>query len=179
MLATAFLPQSHDPSISNNPGILYPLSSTLSYNRLSTSHKAFAIALAVSKEPTSYAQALTDPLWQVAMKAEIDALQANNTWVRTKLPPGKVPIGCKWVYKIKLKVDGFVERYKVRLVAKGFTQAEDIDYYETFSPMVKFVIVRTLLALAAVYGWHISKFDINNAFLHGDLDEEVLHGSST
>ena len=55
------------------------------------------------------------------MKAEIDALQANNTWVITKLPPGKVPIGCKGVYKIKLKADGFVERYKARLVAKGFT----------------------------------------------------------
>ena len=67
------------------------------------------------------------------MKVEIDALQANKTWVMTKLPPGKVPIGCKWVYKIKLKADGSIERYKTRLVAKGFTQTEGIDYYETFS----------------------------------------------
>ena len=152
MLATAYLPQSHDSSISDNPGTLYPLSSTLSYNRLSTSHKAFAIALTVAKEPSSYAQALTDPLWQTTMKAEIDALQANHTLVMTKIPLGKVPIGCKWVYKIKLKVDGFVERYKARLVAKGFTQAEGIDYYETFSPVVKFVTIRSLLALATVYG---------------------------
>ena len=152
VLATASLPQPHDSSISDSPGILYPLSSTLSYNRLSTSHKAFAIALTVAKEPSSYAQTLTDPLWQAAMKAEIDALQANHTWVMTKLPPSKVPIGCKWVYKIKLKADGSIERYKARLVAKGFTQAEGIDYYETFSPVVKFVTVRTLLALAAVYG---------------------------
>ena len=107
------------------------------------------------------------------MKAEIDALQANHTLVMTKTPLGKVPIGCKWVYKIKLKVDGFVERYKARLVAKGFTQAEGIDYYETFSPVVKFVTVRTLLALATIYGWHLSQLDVNNAFMHGDLDEEV------
>ena len=95
---------------------------------------------------------MTDPLWQAAIKAEIDALQANHTLVMTKIPLGKVPIGCKWVYKIKLKVDGFVERYKARLVAKGFTQAEGIDYYETFSPVVKFVTIRSLLALATVYG---------------------------
>ena len=79
VLAIASLTQSHDFNISNSLGILYPLSSTLSYDRLSISHKTFAIALTVAKEPTSYAQALTDPLWQVAMKAEIDVLQANNT----------------------------------------------------------------------------------------------------
>ena len=95
---------------------------------------------------------MTDPLWQAAIKAEIDALQANHTSVMTKIPPGKVPIGCKWVYKIKLKADESIERYKARLVAKGFTQVEGIDYYETFSPVVKFVTIRSLLALATVYG---------------------------
>ena len=107
------------------------------------------------------------------MKVEIAALQANHTWVMCKLPPGKVPIGCKWVYKIKLKADGSVERYKARLVAKGFTQTEGIDFYETFSPVVKFVTAKTLLALAAIHGWHLTQLDVNNAFLHGDLHEEV------
>lgn len=66
------------------------------------------------------------------MQAEIEALQANNTRVMTTLPPGKVPIGCKWVFKIKLKVDGSAERYKARLVAKGCTQAKGIDFLRHF-----------------------------------------------
>ena len=86
------------------------------------------------------------------MQAEINALQANNSWVMTPLPPSKVPIGCKWVFKIKLKSDGSIERYKARLVSKGYTQTEGVDFYETFSPVVKFTTIRTLLALAAIQG---------------------------
>ena len=77
--------------------------------------------MSISKEPESYAEAILDPRRQDAMKAKIDALKANNTWIMCKLPPGKVPIGCKWVYKVKLKADGSVERYKAHLVGKGFT----------------------------------------------------------
>ena len=138
-----------------------------------TPHRIFFVALSDAKEPDSCAQALKDPLWRAAMQDEIDALEANHTWVMTQLPPAKVPIGCKWVCKVKLKADGSLERYKARLVAKGFTQTKGVDFYETFSLVVKIVIVRTLLALAAIYGWHLTQLDVNNAFLHGDLDEEV------
>ena len=116
VLASASLTQSHDSSASTTSGILYPISSTLSYNRLSTCHRAFAISLSISKEPDSYAEAILDPRWHEAMQVEIDALKANNAWIMCPLPPGKVPIGCKWVYKVKLKADGFVERYKACLV---------------------------------------------------------------
>ena len=174
MLASASLTQPHDSIASNDSGILYPISSTLSYSKLSTGHRAFAISLSISKELDSYAKAILDPRWQEAMQAEIDALKTNNNWTICPLHPGKVPIRCKWLYKVKLKVDDSVERYKARLVAKGFTQTERIDFYETFSPVVKFVTVRTLLALAAASSWHLTQLDVNNAFLHSDLHEEVF-----
>ena len=107
------------------------------------------------------------------MDAEIQALEANHTWVLTNLPVSKVPIGCKRVYKIKHRADGSINRFKARLVVKGYTQQEGLDYYKTFSPVVKFVIVRTLLAIVVALNWHLVQLDINNAFLHGDLDEEA------
>ena len=81
------------------------------------------------------------------MAAAIVALEANNTWTLTPLPTGKKPIGCKWVYKVKYKTDGSIERYKAKLVAKGFTQ-KGVDYFETFSPVAKMVSIKVLLAVA-------------------------------
>lgn len=87
--------------------------------------------------------------WQQAIQTELAALDKTKTWTLVDLPEGKVPIGCKWVFKVKQKVDGSIERYKARLVAKGYTQTEGIDYIETFSPVVKLTTVRTLLSVAA------------------------------
>ncbi|GKV47997.1 hypothetical protein SLEP1_g54840 [Rubroshorea leprosula] len=134
----------------------------------------YSIGLQVSMhEPSNYSQAVKDENWRQAMETEIKALEDNQTWILTDLPEGKVPIGCKWVYKIKYKTDGTIERYKARLVAKGFTQQEGLDYHETFAPVAKLVTLRCLLAVAANQNWSLHQLDVQNAFLHGDLHEEV------
>lgn len=91
----------------------------------------------------------------------------------TVLPPGKIPIDCKWIYKAKYNVNAYVERYKARLVARGFTQLEGIDFLDTFSHVPKLTTVKLILALGAINGWSLSHFDINNAFLYGDLEEDI------
>lgn len=107
------------------------------------------------------------------MTEEMTALEKNQTWELVPLPEGKRPVGCRWVYTVKCKPDGSIDRYKARLVAKGFTQTYGIDYQETFAPVAKINTIRVLISLAANFGWPLQQYDVKNAFLHGDLQEEV------
>ncbi|CAM8978931.1 unnamed protein product [Rhodiola kirilowii] len=107
------------------------------------------------------------------MKKEIQALEENGTWTLQPLPPGKRAIDSKWIYRIKYTPNGEVERFKARLVAKGFTQIKGIDFHETFAPVAKLVTMRSLLVVASKRNWAIQQFDVDNAFLHGDLKEDV------
>ena len=102
---------------------------------------------------------------------ELNALTKNHTWDLVTLPPGQSVVGCKWIYKIKTRSDGSIERYKTRLVAKGFTQEYGIDYEETFAPVARISSVRAFLAVAAASKWDIFQIDVKNAFLNGELSE--------
>uniref|UniRef100_A0A2N9FLT4 Integrase catalytic domain-containing protein n=1 Tax=Fagus sylvatica TaxID=28930 RepID=A0A2N9FLT4_FAGSY len=128
---------------------------------------------AILHEPHTFREASSDPLWQQAMKEELDALLKTGTWDLVDLPAGKSAIGCKWVYKIKTRSDGTVDRYKARLVTKGFTQEYGIDYEETFAPVARFSSVRTLIAVSASRHWPLFQMDVKNAFLNGELIKEV------
>jgi len=151
----------------------YPIHNFLSYDKCSSNHTSFCHNISAQGEPSSYKEAIQSDCWKEAMSAELLALDRNQTWTLVSLPPGKKSIGCRWVYRVKHKADGSVDRYKARLVAKGFTQTKGIDYFETFSPVVKLSTVRIVLALAAAHHWFIHQLDVDNAFLHGELDEEI------
>jgi hypothetical protein len=123
--------------------------------------------------PSNLQEALSDPKWRIAMHEKMETLHKNKTWDLVKLPNGKKVVSCKWVFTIKHKANGSVERYNARLVAKGFTQTYEIDYEETFAPVAKMNTIRVLLSIAANLDWPLYQFNVKNAFLHGDLEEEV------
>ncbi|MDF3681148.1 reverse transcriptase domain-containing protein, partial [Enterobacter hormaechei] len=111
-------------------------------------------------EPQTYSEAKGIPEWEQAMTSEHQSLLKNNTSVLSDLAPGKTPIGCKWVYKIKYKSDGTLDKYKGRLVAKGFSQRQSIDYEETFAPTTKMSTIRLLLAMATQFSWKVHQMDV-------------------
>jgi hypothetical protein len=107
------------------------------------------------------------------MLEELKALEKNRTCDFVKLPEGKKAVSCKCVFTVKQNPEGKVERYKVRFVARGYSQTYGIDYDETFASVAKMSTVKTLISCAANFGWPLHQLDVKNAFLHGDLHEEV------
>ena len=123
--------------------------------------------------PKTFQEAIRSDEFKGAMKTEMNSLESTGTWSICQLPEGKHPVGCKWVNTYKYNPDGTVERPKSRLVAKGYTQLEGLDYIDTFSPVAKLGTFRLLLSLVAARNWFTLQLDISNAFLNGDLDEEI------
>ena len=129
---------------------------------------AFFTSLDLVPIPTSYSQASSIPCWQDAMNEEL-----NSSWVLVPAPPNTSIIGSNWIYSVKVRSDGSLDRYKARLVAQGYKQEYGIDYEETFAPVAKMTIVRCLLSVAAVHNWPLWQMDVKNTFLNGDLQETV------
>ncbi|CAA7023550.1 unnamed protein product [Microthlaspi erraticum] len=131
------------PSESIPSTTVYPLSNVLTYSALAPLYQSYVFSYSLETEPTTFKQAMTSPHFRHAMNEELEAMEINRTWTIESLPPGKNVVGCKWVYTIKYKADGTIERVKL------------------------------LLALAAIKGWSLCQMDVSNAFFHSDLDEEI------
>lgn len=140
------------------------------------SELAFALSAAEiieSEEPNNYEEARSGKdwkKWNAGMDDEMSSLNKNKTWYLTDLPKGKKAIGCRWLYKRKPGIPGVEEpRYKSRLVAKGYSQKEGIDYQEIFSPVVKHVSIRVMLSIVVDQDLELEQLDVKTAFLHGTI----------
>ena len=127
-------------------------------------------------EPQSFEEAMSSseaPLWKEAIQSEIDSILQNHTWELVDLPPGCKPLGYKWIFKRKMKADGSIDKYKARLVIKGYKQKEGLDYFDTYSPVTRITSIRMILAIAALRNLEVHQMDVKTAFLNGVLDEEI------
>ena len=113
------------------------------------------------------------PYWKEAINDEVESILQNHTWELVDLPPGSKPLGYKWIFNKKMKAYGFIDKYKVRLVIKGYKQKEGLDYFDTYSPVTRISSIQMLIAIAAIHNLKIHQMDVKTAFLNGDLDEEI------
>ena len=113
--------------------------------------------------------------WKQAMDEEMENLKVMGTWIKEELPLGRKVVGCRWVYVRKRDEHGAIIKHKARLVAQGFSQKPGIDYSDngTFTPVMQFETLWTMLAHSAINNWKLQQFDIKGAYLHGELKEEI------
>ena len=124
-------------------------------------------------EPENYEDAQMNPAWQEAMKEEIHMIEKNHTWELVDRPADKNIIGVKWIFRTKLNADSSINKFKARLVVKGYAQVYGVDYSDTFAPVARMDTIRLLLAVAAHKNWKVFQMDVKSAFLNGDLQEEI------
>ncbi|KAH9686503.1 hypothetical protein KPL70_014374 [Citrus sinensis] len=130
----------------------------------------------LESKPQSFKEAVTsaeDTLWKEAINSEVESILQNHTWELVDLPPGCKPLGYKWIFKRKMKADRSIDKYKARLVIKGYRQRECLDYFDTYSPVTRINSIRMIIAVAALRNLEIHQMDVKTAFLNGDLDEEI------
>ena len=127
-------------------------------------------------DPKTFGEAMRSidaPFWKEAINNEMNSLKENKTWFLTDLPPGCRSIGCKWIFRKKLRTDGSVDKFKARLVVIGCQQVEGVDFFDTYSPVSKITTIRVLIVVTCIFNLQIRQMDVKTAFLNGDLEEEI------
>ena len=127
----------------------------MSLKHLSPAHKNFIVSLNTTLILNTVSETLTKREWKDAVREEMSALEKNKTWEIVERPKGKNIVDCKWIFTLKYKADGSLERHKARLVAKGYTQTYRVDYQETFALVTEMNTVRILSSLVAHYNWQL------------------------
>ena len=143
--------------------------------RISKSFGPDFLTYMVENEPQTFHEAVTSPespLWKEAIKSEIDSILQNHTWELVDLPPGCKPLGCKWIFKRKMKADGSIDKYKASFVIKGYRQRKGLDYFDTYSPVTRITSIRMVIAIAALRNLEIHQMDVKTAFLNRNLNED-------
>ncbi|KAK3038255.1 hypothetical protein RJ639_030864 [Escallonia herrerae] len=144
--------------------------------RMSTSFGPDFLTYLLENEPRTYSEAMSSPdapHWKEAINSEIESIMQNHIWELVDLPPENKILECKWIFKRKMKADGTIEKYKARLVVKGYRQKEGLDYFDTNSPFTRIISIQILIAIATINNLEIHQMDVKAAFLNGNLNEEI------
>jgi hypothetical protein len=124
-------------------------------------------------KPSNYEEIAKKRVWKDAMGKEYQSIVKNDVWDVVHRSKEKSIVSSKWIYKMKHAADGIIEKYKVRFMARGFSQKEGIDYKETFSLVARYTSIRTILSLAVVMKWKVHQMDVKTSFLNGERKDEV------
>jgi hypothetical protein len=127
----------------------------------------------LEEEPTCFEETIQRKEWVDAMIEEYQSIMKNEVWEIVPRPGNKDVVSYRWLFKIKHAADGSIEKYKARFVARGFSQKEGIDYEETFAPVARYTLIRTIIALAAKMKWKLYQMDVKTVFLNSVIEEEV------
>jgi hypothetical protein len=127
----------------------------------------------IEVEPSSFQEASEQQVWRDAMLEEYSFIMKNDVWEVVPQPEGKSVIGSRWIYKIKHCVDGSVDKFKARFVAKGFSHKEGIDFSKTFAPVARYSSIRVMISIAVELGWQIHQTNVKIVFLNGVIEEEI------
>jgi hypothetical protein len=128
----------------------------------------------IDYEPSSYEEEAYQQVWKDVMTQEYQSIMKNDVWEIVMRPEGKSMVTSKWIYKIKNATDGSIDKYKVRFLARGFSQKQGVDYEETFTPISRYTSIKTIISLASVMGCILHHMDVKSAFLNRVIEEEFF-----